>query len=146
MPDGASRNVSAPLSGPRQTNQRAELTAIQKALDLAPIDRPVTIHSDSNYAINCVTVWYKTWRNNGWLTSAKKPVENKDIVEPIVERIEIRLECGVSTEFKWLKGHANDPGNVAADALAVNGAREGRDRARVDATAAVSDAFTANGL
>lgn len=130
----AIRNVSAPLVGPRQTNQRAELTAIQKALDLAPLDRSVTIFSDSNYAINCATTWSKTWRKNGWVTSAKKPVENKDIVELIVERIDTRDACGVTTEFKWLKGHANDPGNVAADALAVNGAREARNRARSEAS------------
>lgn len=128
--DRLHRNVSEPLPGPRQTNQRAELTAIQRALDIAPLDRPVTIYCDSNYAINCATTWCKTWRSNGWLTSAKKPVENKDVVEQILNRIDDRTAAGVVTEFKWLKGHANDPGNVAADALAVNGAREARDARR----------------
>lgn len=60
------------------------------------------------------------------MTSARRPVENRDIVEPIVGRINERNRCGVLTEFRWLKGHANHPGNVAADALAVKGAREAR--------------------
>lgn len=124
--------MSEPLAGPRQTNQRAELTAVLRALDLAPVDHPVTIYSDSNYAINCATSWAKIWRNNGWLTSAKKPVENKDLVEQIVNRIDERSAAGGTTEFKWLKGHANDPGNVAADALAVNGAREAKQLLEAD--------------
>ncbi|KAF2145937.1 uncharacterized protein K452DRAFT_283228 [Aplosporella prunicola CBS 121167] len=118
-----SRNVSESLVGPRQTNQRAELTAIQRALDIAPLHRDVQIYSDSNYAINCVTVWFHSWRKNNWHTSAKKPVENKDLVETIVARLEERDAAGVKTKFQWLKGHANDPGNIAADALAVTGAR-----------------------
>ncbi|EKG19649.1 hypothetical protein MPH_03081 [Macrophomina phaseolina MS6] len=117
------RNVSEGLAGARQTNQRAELTAIQRALDIAPLQRDVEIRTDSSYGINCVTVWYKSWRKNNWQTSGKKPVENKDLVEPIVARIEEREKIGTKTIFTWLKGHADDPGNIAADALAVQGAR-----------------------
>ncbi|OCL02496.1 RnaseH-domain-containing protein [Glonium stellatum] len=116
------RNVSEALAGPRQTNQRAELTGIQRALDIAPIDRDVMIYSDSSYSINCVTVWFQNWRKNDWKNTAKKPVENKDLIELIINRIEERNMCKAKTEFKWLKGHANDPGNQAADSLAVNGA------------------------
>lgn len=117
------RNVSEGLAGARQTNQRAELTAIQRALDITPLQRDAEIFTDSSYGINCVTVWYKNWRKNNWVTAAKKPVENKDLVEPIVARIEEREKVGTKTIFTWLKGHADDPGNTAADALAVQGAR-----------------------
>jgi len=118
------RNISEPLTGPRQTNQRAELTAIQRALDMAPRDRQVTIYSDSNYAIKCVTEWFISWRRNGWVASSKKPVENRDLVEAILTRIEEREALGSRTKFQWLKGHDGDPGNVAADELAVKGAEE----------------------
>jgi ribonuclease HI len=50
-------------------------------------------------------------------------VENKDLVEPIIARIRERDMCRAKTDFKWIKGHANDPGNVAADLLAVQGSR-----------------------
>lgn len=60
---------------------------------------------------------------NGWKNSAGKDVENRDLVEPIVSRICEREACKAKTKFQWIKGHANDPGNAAADALAVNGSR-----------------------
>ncbi|KAF2397069.1 RNase H domain-containing protein [Trichodelitschia bisporula] len=116
------RNVSEPLKGPRQTNQRAELTALKRALDICPLHRPVVIFSDSNYAINCVTTWYENWKRNGWVSSSRKPVENRDLVEEVVAKIEQRKAAGTTTVFEWVKGHSNDPGNVAADMLAVRGA------------------------
>ncbi|SLM33870.1 Ribosomal protein L9/RNase H1, N-terminal [Lasallia pustulata] len=122
---GDSRNVSEPLAGARQTNQRAELTAILRALDIVPRNRDVTIITDSRYAIDCVTVWYLNWRKNGWKTAAGKPVENKDIVENVLAKIEERNHLKVQTLFEWIKGHSNHPGNVEADKLAVNGARNG---------------------
>ncbi|GKZ32972.1 hypothetical protein AbraIFM66950_002676 [Aspergillus brasiliensis] len=122
---GDSRNVSEPLKGSRQTNQRAELTAILRALDIAPRHRDVTIFTDSQYAINCVTVWFTKWRRNNWMTAGNKPVDNKDLVESILSKIEERNELKVKTLFEWVKGHNSHPGNEAADRLAVSGARRG---------------------
>ncbi|KAI9689350.1 MAG: hypothetical protein M1822_010001 [Bathelium mastoideum] len=124
----ASSNLSEPLPGPRQTNQRAELTALLRALDLTPHHLDATILSDSSYAINCVTVWHRSWEQKNWQTSAKKPVENRDIIEKVLEKIRLRDQVGSSTVFEWVKGHAKDPGNLAADGLAVLGAKEARDR------------------
>lgn len=123
------RNLSEPLAGTRQTNQRAELTALLRALELAPLDVNVEILSDSNYAINCVTVWYVNWRKNGWVTSNKKPVENKDLVEDILDKIEHRNRHGLATKFVWVKGHANTEGNVQADRMAVNAAIKAKSNA-----------------
>ncbi|KAJ5584152.1 Ribosomal protein L9/RNase H1 N-terminal [Penicillium hispanicum] len=124
-PGDPSRNVSEPLKGSRQTNQRAELTAILRAIDIAPRHRDVTIFTDSRYAIDCVTVWFINWRRNNWTTKDKKPVENRDLVESILVKIEERNELKVKTLFEWIKGHSKDPGNEAADRLAVNGAQRG---------------------
>ena len=93
-----------------------------RALDTIPKDRDVTIVTDSRYAIDCVTLWYVNWRKNGWKTSAGKAVENKDLVETILARIEERGSLQTQTIFEWIKGHANQPGNVEADKLAVSGA------------------------
>ncbi|KAJ5477014.1 hypothetical protein N7539_007158 [Penicillium diatomitis] len=122
---GDSRNVSEPLKGSRQTNQRAELTAILRAIDIAPRHRDVTIYTDSRYSIDCVTVWFVNWRRNHWVTKDGKPVENRDLIESILVKIEERNELEVKTLFQWIKGHNRDPGNEAADRLAVNGAHEG---------------------
>ena len=94
-----------------------------RALEISPRHRDVTIFTDSRYSIDCVTVWYISWRRNGWLTATKKPVENKDLIENVLSKIEERKALGVKTLFEWIKGHADDPGNVAADKLAQNGAR-----------------------
>ena len=119
------RNVSETLPGSRQTNQRAELTAIFRALEIVPRNRHVVIITDSRYAIDCVTAWYVNWRKNGWKTSAGKAVENKDIVENVLAKIEERDRLQVQTSFEWIKGHANHPGNIEADKLAVDAARKG---------------------
>ncbi|KAJ5383363.1 Cation/H+ exchanger [Penicillium concentricum] len=94
-PGDSSRNVSEPLKGSRQTNQRAELTAILRAIDIAPRHRDVTIITDSRYSIDCVTVWFINWRRNNWMTRDKKPVENKDLVESILIKIEERNDLKI---------------------------------------------------
>ncbi|KAF2016466.1 ribonuclease H-like protein [Aaosphaeria arxii CBS 175.79] len=120
------RNLSEPLPlQPKPTNQRAELTAIKRAVELAPIDKEVLIYSDSNYAIKCVTEWFQRWEKNGkWLTSGGKPVENRDLVEPVIARIREREMAGARTKFQWIKGHADNAGNTAADSLARGGSRQ----------------------
>jgi ribonuclease HI len=123
MADDLTRNVSEALRGKRQTNQRAELTAVARALDHVPIDRSVLIHTDSNYSIKCLTEWFQKWETHNWKSSSGKDVENKDLIEPIIARIRERDLCRARTEFKWIKGHGNDPGNIAADRLAVQGSQ-----------------------
>jgi ribonuclease HI len=116
------RNLSQPLPGDLQTNQRAELLAIQRALESVPDTQDVEIVTDSQYSINCVTVWAAKWEKNQWKTSGDQPVKNKDIVQDVRKLMEKRE--GV-TNFKWVKGHALDKGNEEADKLAVQGAMRG---------------------
>lgn len=95
-----------------------------RALEIAPKDRDLEIITDSNYSINCVTVWYTGWKNRDWKTSTGKEVENQDLIKGIRTLIEERdnNDPKVETKFTWIKGHDDDPGNVAADKLAVAGA------------------------
>lgn len=121
------RNISEPLSGPRQTNQRAELTAILRAINVSPLHRHVQIFTDSQYSIKCVTVWHHAWIRNNWNTSLGLPVENRDLVEQIVKKIQERAQHGSHTDFEWVKGHTGaKDGNHYADQLAVEGAMKGR--------------------
>lgn len=129
------RNISEALKGSKQTNQRAELTAIQRALDVVPNHRDVTIFTDSRYSIDCVTNWYKNWQRNGWVNSKNKPVENRDVVQEIRQKIEERDSYGKQTIFVWVKGHDKNEGNIKADELAVAGARKGL----VDDTQSISN-------
>jgi ribonuclease HI len=116
------RNVSEPLKGVLQTNNRAELTAILRALQIVPTSFSMEIITDSDYSINCSTTWYLNWMRRGWKTSTNKPVENVDLIKGIRELIDKRDDAGVDTKFTWIKGHSENPGNEAADRLAVAGA------------------------
>ncbi|CAA9963845.1 RnhA Ribonuclease HI [Pyrenophora teres f. maculata] len=115
------RNVSEPLRGSKQTNQRAELVAIARALDHVPIDRDVEIRTDSMYSKKCLQEWFYNWEKKNWYNSAGKEVENKDLIQPIIARIRERERCRAKTKITWVKGHAIDEGNIAADALANGG-------------------------
>ncbi|KAI1373714.1 RnaseH-domain-containing protein [Hypoxylon crocopeplum] len=122
--EGDPRNISERLQGNIQTNQRAELTAILRTLETVPIDQKIRIFSDSKYSISCVTEWYVNWQKNGWKTKDGL-VKNKDLVEAIRAKMDERTRAGTDTYFNWVKGHAATAGNVAADKLAVTGARRG---------------------
>lgn len=124
--EGDERNISEPLPGLPQTNNRAELSALMRALETVPQTQNLELLSDSNYSIKCVTVWYANWIKRGWMTSANRLVENRDLVERVRALIAERDRAGSSTTFTWVKGHADDIGNVGADALAVQGAMRSR--------------------
>jgi ribonuclease HI len=117
-----SRNISERLLGELQTNQRAELTAILRALEVIGPAKSAEIRTDSKYSIKCVTDWYRNWERNGWRTR-EGPVKNQDLVKAIRAKLDEREQNGARTQFTWVKGHANEPGNVAADILAVAGSR-----------------------
>jgi ribonuclease HI len=94
-----------------------------RALQVAPVNQDVQITSDSKYTINCASVWYKNWERNGWRSSKGDAVLNQDLIKAIRAKIEERNGQKAKTIFKWVKGHAKDPGNIAADALAVMAAK-----------------------
>ena len=117
------RNIGEPLEGTPQTNQRAELAAILRALEVAPLDQKVMIITDSYYSIDCLTKWKNGWIRNGWKTAKGAPVLNQDLIKGVLAKIEERKKTGSKTEFEWVKGHSQSQGNIAADELAVRGAR-----------------------
>ena len=103
--------------------------AIIKALEITRKDRDVEVITDSQYSINCVTVWYKSWMAKNWVKSDGGEVLNKDLIISIRKLIDHRDANGMTTKFTWIKGHADDPGNSAADRLAVAGATRRSHRA-----------------
>lgn len=123
LTDRPTSNIAEALEGEPQTNQRAELTAILRALQVAPVGQNVMIITDSTYSIDCLTKWKDSWIRNGWKTAKGVDVLNQDIIKSTLARIQERKKAKAKTEFEWVKGHAQSTGNVAADALAVKGAR-----------------------
>ena len=102
------------------TNQRMELTApIQGLRSLGARRRRVDIYSDSAYVINCFRdKWYERWRKNGWVNSQKKPVENRDLWEALLEAARPH-----TVRFERVRGHAGVELNERVDELAVEAAR-----------------------
>lgn len=96
------------------TNQRME---IQAALDaVRTLAGPLTVVSDSTYVVNCFRDgWWRGWLERGWTTSARKPVANRDLWEPLVELVNERGDVG----FRWVKGHSGDEMNDLVDQIAV---------------------------
>lgn len=112
------RNVSARLSG-KQTNNRAEMTAIKVALEVAGPEADVVVRTDSMLCINSITKWMKGWKRKGWRKANGKPVKNSDLWKEIDTVVQAHRG---SLHFEHVKGHSGDPGNEAADSLAVAGA------------------------
>jgi ribonuclease HI len=98
------------------TNNRMELTAAIAALETLKRTCKVHLHTDSTYLRDGITSWIHNWKHNGWRTTAKKPVKNVDLWQRLDEAIQSH-----DIEWHWIKGHAGDPGNEAADALARQG-------------------------
>jgi ribonuclease HI len=117
------RNISLPLEKIPHTNNRAELWAIKLAFDLIAVENPMkaVIHSDSNYAIKALTEWIGNWKKNGWKTSTRKPVLNKDIIVEMDKQLAL-LKKTTFIEFVHVKGHTGElDGNHYADKLATEG-------------------------
>lgn len=88
-----------------QTNQRAELAAINLAVkildDKGEIDCDLVIYSDSDYSINCLSTWLAGWMNRGWKTAAGKDVLHQDLIKDTTTR----LSKFKSHRFVHVKAH-----------------------------------------
>ena len=90
------------------TNNRMEMTAVIEALAALTRRCKVTVYTDSAYVKNGMTEWLRGWKAKGWKTSARQPVKNEDLWR----RLDA-LSAQHAIEWRWVKGHAGDPGNGA---------------------------------
>jgi ribonuclease HI len=95
------------------TNNRMELTAVVQALNALTKPCTVDIYTDSQYVMKGMMEWMKNWKRNGWKTSDKKPVKNVDLWQALDAAAMVHV-----VSWHWVKGHAGNPGNERADALA----------------------------
>ena len=103
------------FKGYRQTtNNRMEIRGVLHALEQLSKPCHATIHTDSRYVCDAVEKrWIQNWIRNGWKTSGKKPVKNRDLWErliPLLKTHDVRLV--------WIKAHAGHPENERCDELA----------------------------
>lgn len=98
------------------TNQVAELTAAVEGLKLTPPGAEVELVSDSQYTLKGISEWRKGWEKRGWKNAAGQPVANKELWMTL-----FMLVDGRTVTTRWVKGHAGDRYNEAADELANMG-------------------------
>ena len=104
---------------PNTTNNRMELTAVIQALSALRERCQVVVYTDSVYVKDGITKWIHGWKSRGWLTADRKPVKNVDLWQQLDT-----LNQGHAVQWRWVKGHAGDPGNERADLLANQGVDE----------------------
>ncbi|MFK8030821.1 MAG: ribonuclease HI [Gammaproteobacteria bacterium] len=101
------------------TNNRMELTAVIEALGVLTRPCRIVLVTDSKYVMQGVTEWMANWKRRGWQTAAKKPVKNQDLWQLLDNAL-----TSHQVQWRWVKGHAGDPGNERADELANRGIDE----------------------
>ena len=95
------------------TNNKMELTAAIKALEFFEIKEDLIIYTDSKYVKDGIESWIKNWKKNGWKTSTKKIVKNKELWMQLDDLINKH-----NVNWKWVKGHSGLEYNEKADELA----------------------------
>ncbi len=108
---------------PMTTNNRMELMGVIEALRALTRPCDVIIHTDSQYVQKGISEWIGGWKRRGWITADKKPVKNADLWKMLDEEA-----ARHKVEWRWVRGHAGDPGNERADELANQGVALARER------------------
>ncbi|MBT3549331.1 MAG: ribonuclease HI [Gammaproteobacteria bacterium] len=109
------------------TNNRMELMAAIQGIAKQEIGSIITLYTDSKYVKDGITSWVMNWKKNNWITSAKKPVKNKDLWQ----KLDLLCENHQIT-WKWVKAHQEDISdetkyNNMADELARGGILKWKD-------------------
>jgi len=97
------------------TNNRMELLAAIKALELVTIDTAITLYTDSKYVLDGITSWIGGWKRKGWKTATGSPVKNVDLWQQL-DLVSSKYEIN----WLWVKGHSGHPENDRVDLLAKN--------------------------
>lgn len=104
---------------PATTNNRMELTAAIKAIEVLQGSKEVAIHTDSQYVINGITKWVFGWEKNGWQTKEKKEVLNKDLWQVLTTHTQKH-----TVTWNHVRGHEGVTLNERADMIANGYARK----------------------
>lgn len=110
---------------PSTTNNRMELLAVIRALQL--LKRPVLarVHTDSQYVQKGISEWIHGWKARGWKTAGKTPVKNADLWQELDQ-----AAARHRVQWLWVRGHAGHPENERADELARRGTASARSSGR----------------
>jgi ribonuclease HI len=91
------------------TNNRMEMQAIINGVRSLPFGSMVSVFSDSGYCVDGYNnpSYLKKWIQNGWRTSKKLPVENKDLWLEFIE-----IDKLYNIQMTRIRGHKKDPNKI----------------------------------
>ncbi|MFP4084240.1 MAG: ribonuclease HI [Desulfonatronovibrio sp.] len=105
---------------PETTNNRMELLGVISALKELKYPCRIKVYTDSQYIAKAVNQkWLDKWKRNGWKTSGRNDVKNKDLWQELISLLDKH-----SVEFSWVKAHNGDHYNERCDQLAKKAAKE----------------------
>jgi ribonuclease HI len=97
------------------TNNRMEITAVIKGLEMLKEPCDIQIYSDSSYVVDSVEKgWLFAWSKKNWIKSDKKPVKNIELWTQMIKYLNIH-----NIKFIKVKGHSDNEYNNRCDKLAV---------------------------
>ena len=103
------------------TNNRMEILAVIKGLELLKEPCDVQVVSDSRYVVDAVEKkWLENWQRNCWMRTKTDRVMNVDLWKQLLGSMEQH-----KVSFRWVKGHAAHPENERCDYLARECIRAG---------------------
>lgn len=115
------QGIEKEISGAEEntTNNKMEILAVVKGLELLKESCDVTVYSDSAYVVNSIEKkWIFQWKKKNWIKSDGKQVKNIDLWERL-----LALLLYHQVHFVKVKGHSDNSYNNRCDKLAVQ-ARE----------------------
>ena len=96
------------------TNNRMELMGAINGLSQVNDESKILLNTDSSYVINGITKWVYGWQKNGWISSTKEDVVNRDLWEQLIE-----VSKGKKIDWNYVGGHIGVPGNERCDVIAT---------------------------
>ncbi|TYC93566.1 ribonuclease HI [Novosphingobium sp. BW1] len=100
------------------TNNRMEMTAVIKALEVLNQPCEIVLCTDSKYVIDGITKWVHGWQKKGWVNAAKKPVANDDLWREMLAATKPH-----KITWQWVRGHNGHAENERVDQLASDAAK-----------------------
>jgi ribonuclease HI len=102
------------------TNNRMEIYAAIKGLEMLKQPCHVTLYSDSQYVVETMTKgWAVAWKKKNWWRNKKERALNADLWERLLALCEMH-----QVEFRWVRGHAGNRENERCDQLSMAALRQ----------------------
>ncbi|MNP22107.1 Ribonuclease H [compost metagenome] len=112
MHDGNTKEISGGQKD--TTNNKMEMMAVIKGLEMLKFSCDVEIYSDSTYVVDSIEKgWIYSWKKNNWIKSNKEKAKNIEMWEKILEYMNIH-----NIRFIKVKGHSDNEYNNRCDELA----------------------------